>query len=250
MTILNDTRLVDFQAKVKELGKAEGEGKNAKPEYAKQVVAVSNADLIKTEDAMATWDIYDKAAAKAKGVERERLSNDDTRKVRASETRQLIGFGKLKTMQAEPGKPDKLTPMAQFDKFVDVINGDRCKDIDGSTYSLLVKLCRKQNERPLLAFNEDEMVATLQGEAKAAKDELARLKAIWKAMNRTHNGTKEDPTDSFPSEELATAMTIIEGRIGVLEVSAALANVDKAKAKVAAMGKATAPAPGLPAMAE
>lgn len=247
MAILNDTRLDDFRKEIAKLGKQEGEGKNAKPEYARQVVSTANADLIETKDAQDTWDIYDKAAAKIKGDERERLSNDDTRKVRASETRQLIGFGKLRQMAAEPGKPEKLSPVVQFEKFVSCINSDRCKDVDGSTYQLLVKLCRKQNDRPLLAFNEDEMVDALQGEAKPVKDELARLNAIYKAMNRCQNGSKEDPSDSFPSEELATAMTVLEGRIAVLNVVAAEAKVDEAKKAV--LKRALAPAPGVPQQA-
>lgn len=246
MTILNDTRLADFQSNVKKLGVADGRGQNAKPRFAVAVVDASNEGLISTKEAEATWNIYEEAARSSKGDERSRISSADTRKVRISETKKLIGFGTLDKMVHHADSTKKETPSEVFARAVAVINSNKC-DVDGSTYQLLVKFAGKQIGRPALAFNDDEILNCLRGEAKAAKDELARLNAIHKLMDRCHNGTKEDPTDSFPSEELAAAMTMIESRIQVLSLAALEAKVDAARKAVA--NKATAPAPGVPQQA-
>jgi hypothetical protein len=228
MTIRNDTRLEDLLARVKELGKAEGKGLNAKPTYALDVVAMAHEGVIGNDHAETLWKAFAEASAKTKGDEKARLANPKVDKVRISETRKLIAVGACAAFD----------PNEMMSRAVAVIAAHPVAR--GSTYQNLIKVSREQLDRRAQALNDDEISAAITPNAPEVKAEKEQLDALIKKMKKLHDGDEKDPGfTSYPSPELQAAIKSLEQRVATL---VSTEEMDKLFAMAAKKGFTVAPA--------
>src|SRR5688572_4637792 len=160
MSIRNDTRLEDFLGRVNEYGNAERRGLNAKPDYARDGVDMSHNGVISDDHAENVWKGFSAAAGRTKGSERARTSTAKTDKVRISETKTLIGFGKFNADH---------DPLDVFDRAVNIINENH--DAKGSTYQNLVVVARAQLKKRAEPLTDQEIVDAITPAAPETKAE-------------------------------------------------------------------------------
>lgn len=205
MTIRNDTRLEEFLKRVKEYGKQEGDGLNAKPAYALDVVAMSHDGVIGNDHAEGVWEKFKDASAKTKGLEKLKTSTAKVDKVRVSETRQLIAVGTIVAFE----------PSEVMSRAVTLIAG--CADARGSTYQNLVVVARAQIKQRSAPLTDEEIISAITPASPEEKNEMELLQRHVKALKRMHDGDEKDPSvKSYPSPELAQAIKSLEGRLATL----------------------------------
>jgi len=205
MTIRNDTRLEDFLKRVKDYGKAEGDGLNAKPSYALDVVQMAHEGVVGDDHAEGIWDKFKEASSKTKGVEKLKTSTAKTDKVRVSETRQLIAVGSIAAFD----------PSDVMNRAVAIIQANN--DVRGSTYQNLVVVARAQIKQRASALSDDDITKAITPVSPEAKDEQEQLTAHIKRLKRMHDGDEKDPSvKAYPSPELASAIKSLESRLATL----------------------------------
>ena len=204
---------------VRDYGTKEGQGLNARPDYARAVLVAASNGVIGSDDAKAVYLAYQtglRQADYATGLEfHARLDNAQV-DVRTSETKQFINVG---TMHID----ELFDAIDLFDRAVALINANTVK---GSTFQNLVNVMRAQVKAGRNDVLDDTAIVALitgKGNPAKSKDEKAQLLSIIKALQTLIKGTKGDekhePKKPCPSPEASAALAAVVKRHAAIVVA-------------------------------
>ena len=224
-----------------DLGVKEGHGLNARPMFARAVIAASVEGTIASKDASEVWDAYwrgMKAANYGTAIEFHETMNTAQAAVRASEVGRFIVIGAMH-------KAATFNALAFFDRAVELINGSTVK---GSTYQNLVAVMRAKCNDPEKVFDDAAIMLVINppDEKAKVKNELDQLTAIVKAMKVLKDGTKAtEKTEGktpHPSVELAQAYALLTMRLATLVAAKSATDAAIAQKAANALSEAAAKA--------
>lgn len=193
-------------------GIKEGQGMNARPEYARAVLVAASNGVIGSDDARTVYEAYQKGIRQADyttGLEfHGRLDNAQVQ-VRTSETKTFINVGAMHI-------DELFDAIDLFDRAVKLINSNTVK---GSTYQNLTNVMRAQIKAGNNDVLDDAAIVALitgNGEVSKAKDEKTQIASLIKSLQTLIRGTKGDdthaPKKAYPSAEASSALAVLVKR--------------------------------------
>lgn len=208
-----------FFKKIEVLGKEEAEGRLKRPEFARYVATASAMSLIGPDDAKEVWTKF-RSNNKITNVMLggHAVANEEkSAGVRISETKKLIEASM---------RPNEVDFEDVLKRATPIIYDEENKK-GGNTWDCYVKLARTQikPEHADKALTNDQIRVALLPAVKTPKDkdEQDLLRPLRNQLESIINGKEEkDGKAGRPpveSEELRTALTLIDERIALLELS-------------------------------
>jgi hypothetical protein len=225
--VANATTISDARKQARELGRAEGEGANSRPDLFKRVITWGQEGVIdadaKAPDVENVW--ADFLEGRGKKVTLGVGKNDNSLAAQVSKLRVAAKFS----------QHPKLDEDQQNEVIETVERVVKSGEVNVSMFDAFVKVCRDQNKSDE-QFDEAQVKRSLGPKSKDDPSEVDVLSRQVKALGKAR--------EEFPSEALDRAIADLEARIADLQGASKVAEL---AALVAAAGFTLTPALASPA---